>query len=233
MITIAAVATIGIAEAACSYIEEPVKAPAEKAWAYQWKFSGKTTKADTTKCGGNEVIVRVPSSLKIEGWSFYCTPECGDFETMQCDEIFWMTKPTKVMLDGGIEFEVANIIGKKAKEFETAGVGSFTSGVDTYALTFAGIGKYDLKKQHPTSVKGNFAGVRSAPRMIISGGSCVADDVVMSAVWPCGDCTCVCPTETPDSVVYGKWSMKFNSSRAKKYAAGTLPAKKVFPNWAR
>lgn len=237
MIALAAVAMIGAAEAACQYLPVPAPVTKSDAWAYQWKFTGKTTKADLSTClVKNDTVVRVPASLTIQGWSFYCEPDCGDFETMQADEIFWMTKPDKVVLDGGIELEVANVIGKKAKEYEAAGLANFKEIVDNveiadYQLFFAGLGKYNTKKYMPSSIKGNFAGIRTAPKYVKDNGRCLSPDLLTATVWPCDDCSC--PTETPDSVAYGKWTVKFNSSKAKKYAAGTLDATKLYPSWAR
>ena len=234
MFALATAAMIGAVEAACQYIPVPDPVKTEEAWAYQWKFSGKTTEAANAKCSvsGSDVVIRVPASLKIEGWSFYCEPQCGDFEAMKADEIFWMTKPEKAILDGGIELEIANVIGKKAKEYEAAGIAAFTdANGDQFDLFFAGLGKYDLKNMKPTSIKGNFAGTRSAPQLVQDNGRCVAPGLATAAVWPCDDCSC--PTETPDSVAYGKWSVKFNKGKAKKYAAGTLDATKLLPSWAR
>lgn len=95
MFALATAALVGAAEAVCQYLPVPAPVQTEAAWAYQWKFSGKTTKADVAKCNGGDVVIRVPASLKIEGWSFYCDPACGDFEAMQADEIFWMTIPRR------------------------------------------------------------------------------------------------------------------------------------------
>lgn len=231
MIALAAAAVAGVAQAACQYIPTPTPSTTEDAWAYQWKFSGKTTEAAVGTCNG-DVIIRVPASLKIQGWSFYCEPDCGDFEAMQADEIFWATKPGKTLLTGGVEIECANVIGKKGKDYEAGGVAAFTDTVgDETEFVFAGLGKYDAKNLKPTSIKGNFAGRRSAPQYVKDNGKCYSPTTLVAAVWPCDDCTC--PTETPDTVVYGKWSVKFNKAKAKKYAAGTLELTKLLPSWAR
>ena len=231
MFALAAAAMVGAVQAACQYIPVPQPTPTEKAWAYQWKFSGKTTEAAIGKCAG-DVVIRVPGALKIQGWSFYCEPQCGDFEAMQADEIFWMTKPVKSLLEGGVELEVANVIGKKGKDFEALGNAAFTDVYGSkYGFVFAGLGKYDAKNMKPTSIKGNFAGYRTAPMYTKDNGPCSSPDTLKAAVWPCD--TCSCPTETPDSVAYGKWSVKFNKGKANKYAAGTLDATKLLPSWAR
>lgn len=224
VVILAAAAAMGIsAFGACQYIA-PTVVTKSAAWAYKWKFSGKTTKAVQSNC--DKAITRASASLKIQGWSFYCEPECGDFEAMEADEIFWQTKPGKTVLDGGVTFEVANIIGKKGKNYEAAGVAEFT---DAYVLTLAGLGKYDTKNARVSSIKGNFAGVAAAPSLdSYNKASCDYDSNV-SLVWPC----CGCPSDEADSVAYGKWSIKYSKSYAKKYAAGTLKADKLLPKWAR
>ena len=223
LMILAAAAAMGVsAFGACSYIE-PTKPNKAAAWAYKWKFSGKTTKAVVSNC--DKAITRASASLKIQGWSFYCEPECGDFEAMEADEVFWQTKPYKTLLAGGVTFEVANIIGKKGKNYEAAGVAEFG---DLYALTLAGLGKYDSKNARVSSVKGNFAGVAAAPSLTEYNKATCGYDGVVSKVWPC----CGCPTDDAASVAYGKWSIKYSKSYAKKYAAGTLKAAKLYPKWA-
>ena len=229
IIALAAVAAVSGAFAACQYVA-PVVPTTESAWAYKWKFSGKTTKAVKSNC--SDALTRTGTSLKIEGYSFYCEPECGDFEAMEADEYFWQKKPAKVLFaqGSGVAFEVANVIGKKGKEFEAAGNGKFADkdNIYVYDIMLAGLGKYDSKKAHVKSVKGNFAGVAAAPQLTsYNKGNCGYDSNV-SLVWPC----CGCPSEKADSVAYGKWSVKFNKSWAKKAAAGKLDSK-IYPKWAR
>ena len=231
MIAIAAVALAGAAFAECQYIEPVKDTPAEPAWAYKWKFSGKTTKAVKSSC--DDAITRTGTSLKIEGWSFYCDPECGDFEAMEADEYFWQTKPTKTLFKkgSGVAFEVANVIGKKGKEFEAYGVAQFAdeAGNYDYLLAVAGLGKYDAKKAYVKSIKGNFAGLAAAPALVTGKDTACTKAVSnVSLVWPC----CGCPSEEAGSVAYGKWSIKYNKSWAKKAANGQL-SQKLYPSWAR
>ena len=227
MIAAVAAASVGGAFAACSYIPPTPQPTAEKAWAYQWKFTGKTTKGVATKCNGVDMVTRSSASLKIQGWSFYCEPVCGDFESAEADEIFWSTKPEKALLDGGITFELGNVIGKKGKDYETAGEAIFKN---AYDLVFAGIGKYDSKNARVSSVKGNFAGTAVAPSLKLGKDTdCIAAPTLVSKVWEC----CGCPTLDADTVAYGKWSVKYNKSNAKKYGEGKLDMAKVLPKWAR
>ena len=230
---VAAVAVSG-AFAACQYIPPTPKPLDSQAWAYKWKFSGKTTKAIKTTCkyGAGDFITRKSTSLKLEGWSLYCEPNCGDFEAAEATEFFWQTKPSKVLLDGGVELVVANVIGKKGADYEAAGALTVAdvANVTAYHLGFAGLGKYDTKNARVKSIKGNFAGVAAAPQMKNGKDTdCSTAPTVISKVWEC----CGCPTADADSVAYGKWSVKYNKSMAKKYANGKLAAKDVLPKWAR
>ena len=227
LILLAGVLAIGGAFAECAYIKPITPTTTDPAWAYKWKFTGKTTKAVDTTCSSKGYVTRTAAALKIQGWSLYCDPNCGDFEAAEADEFFWRTKPSKAILGGGVTFEVANQIGKKGKNYEAAGLAVFTDkdGVTMYYLTFAGLGKYDTKKARVKSVSGNFAGIAAAPTS--NGTDCV--DGEKSKVWEC----CGCPTLDADSVAYGKWSVKYNKSIAKKYANGKLEAKHIYPKWAR
>ena len=230
---VAAVVVAGAAEAACSYIP-PTKTLTQSAWAYQWKFSGKTTKAIKVECNG-EKVTRTSASLKIQGWSFYCEPECNDFESAEADEIFWSTKPEKLGLLGGVTFELGNIIGKKGKNYEAYGTASFKAiddqGADyaDYELTFAGIGKYDTKNARVSSIKGNFAGNAMAPSLTWYNKANCGYDGAVSKVWEC----CGCPTLDAWTVAYGKWSVKFNKGNAKKYGDSKLEISKLLPGWAK
>ncbi len=240
------IATLAVAAAAGAYAACSYDAPTT-AWVYKWNFTGKTTygvkpasvKVETGLCGYNggggqpgDCTVRAPASLKIQGYTWYCEPGCGSdyFEKFaEVNEIFWQTKPFKASLAGGVATDVSNIIGKKAKQFEAAGTATFTEFINagtteegTYTLTYAGLGKYDLKKDLVKSVSGNFAGFLDQPHYItktVCGNA---------GYWVCETLTLDC---TGTSVAYGKWSAKYQSSASKKfYSKGTLP--KV-PSWVR
>ena len=231
LILLAGVLAIGGAFGACKFIDKkPTPTSGDSAWAYKWKFTGKTTKAVKAVCHNKTgYISRSSASLKIQGWSFYCEPDCEDFEAGpdEADEIFWQSKPSKKILDGGTKFELANIIGKKGKNYEAAGTAAFSDadGITKYDLWFAGLGKFDQKKKRVKSISGNFAGRASAPWLDDKSG-CSSD---ISQVWTC----CGCPTENAWTVAYGKWSVKYNKSWAKKYANGKAKWEKLVPKWAR
>ena len=234
----AAVAACGMgaiaAESACA----PVTQTKDTAWVYQWKFSGKTTHGNkaavvnTSSCapGGEKCTYRVKTSLKIQGYTMVCNPAvCADdalgFETqfVEENEVFWMTKPWKAEMAGGVTTDVAHIIGKKKKQVEIGGVASLTEVAEnsTYTLTYAGFGKYDLKNRRVKSASGNFAGFLSQPWAY----NLKKDLCILAGYWDCTTLQLVC--EGP-SIAYGKWSTKFKKSASKKYVNGKLPK---MPNW--
>lgn len=254
-IMIAAVAASivsGAFAAACSY--DPVTPTQDTAWAYTWKFSGKTTKGVALKgvagssgpCGYSDSgtaggYVRVPASLKIQGYTWYCDPGCGsdDFEAAlaEVNEVFYIKKPFKGSLTGGVTIEVSNIIGKKAKQYEVAGAADFTGTVDannpligsdemTFNVVFAGLGKYDKKNSRVSSASGNFAGTARYP-WYVSKTVCA-----YAGIWDCATLA-INDVEYVPTVAYGKWSVKYYKSAAKKLAAnkvGTAKAIKA-PSW--
>jgi len=252
---IAAVAAVvaGGAFAACNYGGGGDDDCGPYTWAYTWKFTGKTTegamsrteKGKKANCnlGSDDKYeaIRVPASLKIQGYTAYCDVNCSDFEALaECQEVFWQTKPEKLSLAGGLTFEVANIIGKKGKQYEVMGLANFAGFVDEdadtpqdqvkYELTFAGLGKYDKKKNRLSSASGNFAGTLQYPWLV------TRDVCIYAGIW---ECSCNGLTflgdETPvDSVAFGKWNVKFNKKAARKLenneARNIYHAAKV-PNW--
>ena len=248
LMALAALAAAGAAFGACEYVppETPVK---ETAWVYKWTFTGKTTygvkpattttKAVTGLCGYKsegstttaDCAVRTPASLKIEGYTWVCTPGCGSIafaeQFAEVNEIFWQKKPFKASLAGGVSTEFANIIGKKAKNVEAFGTASFTEFVDgsiqegTYTLAYAGIGKYDTKNSRVKCCKGNFAGLLNQPHYI-------SKTVCTNAgYWTCEDLSLDCLAA---SVAYGKWNAKFKKSASKKYLNKGITPKA--PSWA-
>lgn len=221
---LAAALASGFAFGACSYA--PAK---ETAWVYKWKFTGKTTnpkqttqKAKYSACSAAPQVcaVRVPASLKIQGWTWACNPGCGDqfAEIVETDEMFWVKKPSKYSLSGGVSTEVFHVIGKKADKAELAGTAKFDGPAAMYRFTYAGLGKYDKKNSRLKSASGSFAGTFDP---------CECDS---SAVWEtCGGLSLCCDSN-PTSIVYGKWSVKYNKSAAKKFLKnGRLPK---YPSWA-
>ena len=258
---IAALAAVAVGGAyaadACGYVVR------DTAWVYKWTFSGKTTVGSPVKAapaakgsacgytGGNGggttttcgLAVRIPASLKIEGYTWVCKPGCGSdaFEQFaELNEVFWQTKPFKASMSGGVATDISNIIGKKAKQFEAAGTATFSAYADhvlgndqgTYTLTYAGLGKYDSKNSRVSSVSGNFAGYLDQPYYI---GKIGTVDCPPAGFWECTTLTLTCGS----SVAFGKWSAKFQSSLSKKYLnesgsinGGENAIFKKLPKWA-
>ena len=227
---IAAVAALAGAGAFAACEVTPVVSTAAEAW--QWKFTGKTTygKVQGTKVAisacetGTTCAYRQPTSLKIQGFTGTCDPICGgdDFcaAIVEADEIFWQTKPAKVSLAGGVSTEFGHIIGKSKKQYEAFGVAEFSdvaNGID-YVLTYAGLGKYDIKKGYVKSVKGNFAGVLST--------SYNYKQCKTAGYWDCVTKVLVCDAPT---VAFGKWSAKYSKKNAKRLAKNE--GYKGVPKW--
>ncbi len=211
----------------------------DTAWAYVWKFTGKTTTGNTAAvytanpCGGGTTAsctYRVPASLKIQGYTYACAPQvCADdalgFETQfaEVNEVFYMTKPYKASFYGGVTTEIAHIIGKSKKQAEVQGVASLTENVEnsTFTLTYAGLGKFDLNNMRLTSANGNFAGTLSQPwAVLVKKGICI-----QAGYWRCDTLALEC---AGPSVAYGKWSVKYNKSASKKYLTGSTVK---MPSW--
>jgi hypothetical protein len=211
----------------------------DTAWAYVWKFTGKTTtgnKAASTGGAcytGDTCTYRVPSSLKIQGYTYACAPAvCAEdalgFETQfaECNEVFYMTKPYKASMYGGVTTEIAHIIGKSKKQVEIQGVAKLTEGAEnsTFTLTYAGLGKLNLANKRVTSASGNFAGTLSQPWAYI-----VKKDICIKAgYWRCDTLALEC--EGP-SVAYGKWSVKYNKAASKKFLSGITIKMPAWVQW--
>ena len=238
MIAAAAAAMVCGASAECGdpvIINNPTGAQV-----YKVSFSGKTTIGIPLKdvtvanlCGDPDVtpgcVVRVPGTLKIEGWIALCDPACAtilDTFNAPSYQAWWQTKPyTADIPDGNIAWDVINIIGKKATDAEAAG--KFT-GTVTYSaannvtwaiadLQFAGFGKSVNKHgtwNYFNSFSGDFANAPVAS-WYIKGNVCdpthVYDPCTLTV-----DCQ-----EAPNTVAFGKWAMKYDSAASKKLTKDT------------
>ena len=236
-IVAAAVAAIGAGAFASNCA--PEQKIEDSAWVYQWKFSGKTTAGKTKAAAGSSsscnptdpanCTYRAPASLKIQGYTYACNPTCDngnpfEFAFVEANEVFWMTKPWKASMSGGVTTEIANVIGKSKKQVEVAGLADFTEQAEnvTYALTYAGLGKY--KKGHITSVKGNFAGTASQAWAY----NLKKDLCILAGYWDFCTLDLVCEGET---VAFGKWSAKYLKSASKKFAKNGKSVK--LPSWVK
>lgn len=235
LMIVAALAMVGGAFAAnCQPGKKPVVTP--DPWAYSWTFSGKTTTGvkvagvegktsgncnPTSTKGTADEYIRVPATLKIQGYTYTCEPECGAFGEWD-KEAFVITKPAKDVFVGygaAGNLGVAHVIGKKATQVEisdTFDAVTEDSG-EQYTVVFSGLGSYNLKNARVTSASGNFAGVKVTPHALSVKGCPEA------IYWTC-DATDYDSTDSW-SVAYGKWSVKFASSAAKKYEKNGAVAK--------
>lgn len=223
------IAMIGCAFMAMATFAGACSAPEveDTGWVYKWTFTGKTTKpaeakvkiaASACSAGPETCAIRTPASLKIQGYTWICSPGCGDQfgEFGEANEIFWSTKPENDSFAGGLANEIFHIIGKNAKQAEVAGTANFEGSGMSYNFTYAGLGKYDTKNRRLKTAKGNFA------------GTAAHINCLTSAVWNCDPLTINCG-ENPDTVVYGKWKVRFQKNASKKFVkTGKLP---TFPKW--
>ena len=232
--------------------------PDPETWVYKWQFKGKTTTGKKTKVvvsGGvcnptkkqeGECTIRVPASLKIQGYTWTCSAdscakdEAGNlgFESAfnECNEVFWQTKPYKTSFYGGVTVEFAHLIAKNKKKLELLGTASLTDDEEgaTYNLVWAGFGKVKSKKNSylgtslnklVSKASGNFAGSLSQPWVVKKSKSkcsaCSACNTESSCVragyWDCETLTLICKGP---SIAYGKLSVKYLSSLSAKYKDG-------------
>ena len=251
MLAAAAATLAGGVFAACTITTTP-ETVVTNAAVYAWKFTGKTTvgklirTTTTTHYGSNcqisstsnsvtECAIRIPGSLAIQGYVYYCDNCCDAFASgtsaasVEATKSFYMTKPFKdVFSEAEIAIDLAHVIGTKATQYETKGVATFkaTEPDIKYTLTFAGLGSFNKNLKVATSVSGNFAGTVVSPRYVARGVCLEAD------YWLCADLpatmTYACAVTDP-SVAYGTWSVRYNASASKKYRnSGTLVK---LPSW--
>ncbi len=248
MLAVAAATLAGGVFAACTITPDAVTTNAA---VYAWKFTGKTTigqivKTTTNGIGSNCTLssntvttcaIRVPGSLAIQGYVYYCDNCCDAFAsgtagaTITPTKSFYMTKPFKDIFTAvDISIDFAHIIGKSATQYETKGVATFNATEPSvkYTLTFAGLGSFNKKSGYkvPTSVSGNFAGTSESPYYVAK-GVCIPADYWLCDPLPT-TMTYACAASDP-SVAYGTWSVKYNASASKKYRnSGTLIK---LPSW--
>ena len=229
----------------------------DSAWVYEWKFTGKTTEGVLKTIDGVAAgcrvgaiadqieAIRVPSSLKIQGYTVKCNPTCLDVEeaafvgsSRSEGEAFWITKPTKGAFydagDGvaGVSFSFGNVIGRSSGKYELVGRfrGSESFANETYDLQFAGQGSYDASKLRVTSASGSFAGTMVVPRYpsyVRELAGCPE-----ATVWDCMGVRFLGIGGRERTAAFGKWKMKYCATASKNFAAGKgRPATKNGAKW--
>ena len=239
MIAVAAAAMVGGAFAACQEDTACV-------YAYQVSLSGKSTVAASTKANPSACVdadcYRKAASYKVKGYIWgvtddqtdpsQCIEGCGCLDLTQAASTtyLWNTKTLKKLDD--MTFEQLNLIGSnvgtKAKTAEVvARIGD---------LVLAGFGKYDTKKLEFKSASGYFAGTVAAP--VCTTCTYSADDCTDTCEETASMAFAVCTLEATDvatTPAYGKWSIKYSKSAAKKLTknfaeAAIVPVKVINAN---
>ena len=239
MIALAAAGLVGGAYAGC---QEDTKC----VFAYQVSLSGKSTVAASTKAKPSACIdadcYRKAGSYKVKGYIWgttedltnpdQCVEGCGclDLSTATFTTYLWNTKTLKKL--GDMTFSQLDLVGSndkmKAKTVEVV------AKIDDLAL--AGFGKYNTKKLEFKSASGYFAGTVAAPVCT----TCTYDkeNCEDNCTESASKAFTLCALEASDvatTPAYGKWSIKYSKSAAKKltkkYDAATLvPAKVIAAN---
>lgn len=239
MIAVAAAALVGGAFAACQEDTACV-------YAYQVSLSGKSTVAASTKAKPSACVdadcYRKAASYKVKGYVWGTTTDltdesqcvegcsCLDLTQAQSTTYLWNTKTLKKL--GDMTFSQLTLIGSnvgtKAKTAEVV------AKIDD--LVLAGFGKYDTKKLEFKSASGYFAGTVAAPvctTCTYNAGDCT-EECVDSASKAFAVCTLEA-AEVETTPAYGKWSIKYSKSAAKKLTknfaeAAIVPAKVIAAN---
>ena len=253
MIAAAAAAMVSGAFAAVSNCtfnpdpQDPVEAPAA---VYAWKFTGKTTVGTpvTTTIAGTPAsdcgfggtaattegcVLRVPGTLAIQGYVYYCDNCCDRFVEGTAGanlSRFYMTKPYQAKIVEPtitLNADATHIIGKTPTQYEAEGTAKFDAqkqGAGALVeVTFAGLGSFNYKQAVVTTISGNFAGTLKSP-YYVSKKVCAPADY-----WVCGYNYAGNPSAP--TVAYGTWSAKYNASASKVYKRDGKEV--TLPSWAR
>ena len=161
-----------------------------------------------------------------------CVEGCGclDLSTAEFTTYLWNTKTLEKL--GDMTFSQLDLIGSN--------VGSKAKTVEVVAkiddLALAGFGKYDTKKLEFKSASGYFAGTVAAP--VCTTCTYNANDCTDSCEETASKAFALCTLEASDvatTPAYGKWSIKYSKSAAKKLTknfaeAAIVPAKVIAAN---
>jgi len=201
---------------------------------YAFKASVKTTKGVTSSLttidpgsicepGSGSVtttasILRAKDTTAWAGWIYDCTATCDTIKNGSV--VAWDSKRKAQINDAAFAWDILGILqGKKVAEgaWTFTGTAQYDSvRAQTIEVRGAGYGVYTAKKGYYTSFCGNFAGKMSASYDL----SKKAVNCDPSQYWECTDLTTLVDADT---VAFGTWSMKYNASASKKFAAnGTL-----------
>jgi hypothetical protein len=196
--------------AQCTPGEDPVVGPCAQVYTVEMTLKTTTAKSgsvetgDACTPGSTSVCYRVISSKSYKGYYYNCTCGCDEFVNNTLDVY---NKKTDEMLvtAGTIDWDILGRIGKKNAEVEASG--------DVDGIIYLqGFGKYDSKNDRISSISGN------VQTWYLAAPACTVDCAPGATAYP-GD---LCDPSIPLSVGtigYGSFSIKYNSSASKKYAA--------------
>ena len=180
---------------------------------YEFKASVKTTAAKDLPASSacdSATCYRKCDGDKVKGYMWYCG-------LCECDAIqAGLQFAAKVHGDDGKfaigsedagvnpTWTILNLIGKKDDQVEA--LWSVEDADTGYSFTAAGCGKYDTKNARIKNISGTLVGMGPGP-------SCEAScDASTSAAVTL---LCEVSTETEKTVLYGDWSLKYNSKYSK------------------
>ena len=204
MMFAAAMTIVGGAYASCADPEV-----GECAYVYDLKISIKTTgplagEAVSVPCGDDIAAgcYRKIGKASLKGYIYTCDCTCEDMKSGTL--ILWDTKAKDYVIEeGALTWEILSTIGKSNKDAE----GYWTLETDGATLAAAGFGKWDQKADRLSSMSGNIVGKLVAPE-------CEGDaECVASVSFPCN-----LEAAEEQTIGYGTWSIKYNSSKSKEYA---------------
>ena len=256
---IAAVAAMGSAFATCG-IEPgvPTLKQGSRAWAYNWRFVGRTTAGQPLSTGNTVIpgsacgiggstitgvteIVRIPFTLDIQGYTYMCDPSCqscgdenekGFLGSEWQDPEFAMFKPTYGYVD--MEDEDAGIVTDIAWPIGMRGEYFECHGNATFPawIDAERVETYTLD----FAGMGNYGvyGSMKLPGTISGTFSGTCDKSYYISMTLCDEsrpwnCCRTGFLEPVKTVAYGNWAAKFNASAAVNY---NFNGKKVnMPAW--
>ena len=165
-------------------------------------------------------VYRTKDATKLVGWIYDCTATCDTIANGSV--VIWDAKRKAAFADGAA-FTTAfiNVMGKKQAEAEwawtfsgTADYSSFdAAATQEYTLTGAGLGKFSTAKGYYTSFSGRVAGTVTASWDLKTkkNNCCISSQIVK-----CDELATL--VDAQDTIAYGTWSAKYDSSASKRYA---------------
>lgn len=179
-------------------VEISVKTTASKA--------GSIATGSVCEPGSTGVCYRVISSKSFKGYYYGCECDCESFEANTLD--LFDKKTGAAIVDGGtITWDMIYRIGKSKTDVEASF--SFDGDSDNVEFAAMGFGKYDAKNARVSSINGSVLAYLDTP---ICGDEC--GSIPSTPFDLCDPTTAVVEAQT---IAFGTFSIKYNSSASKKY----------------